>query len=143
MHEIASLIEVSAIAASAVTKSLGLVLFGIHPGSVLDVVVGVIRDVEDLRLKGNYVALGEVEAAGQSEVDLLRPRSVERIQSGKRARAAGINTESGVWRTLQRGGVVDGIRQCADVEQRRVRPSGGKLHGRADCPVRERATQQT
>src|ERR1700675_2552676 len=139
-HEKASLIESCAIATGGgtiwvVTKRRGRVLYGIHSCPVLDVIVDMIHRVEDLRLQGDCVSIVEVKAAGQSNVDLLCPRPIERIQSGKRTRAAGINTESRVWRTLQRGGIVDGIRQCADVEQRRVGPSRGELHGSADGPM--------
>jgi len=68
-----------------------------------------IHHIEDLYLQGDCVALSEFETAGQSEVDLLRPWPVERIQSGKRAGAVGIDAQGRVWRALQRSGVVHRI----------------------------------
>jgi hypothetical protein len=68
-----------------VTKRRRRVLNGIHSCPVLNLIVGMIHRMENLHLQGDGVALSEIEAAGHSEVDLLCPRSVERIQSGKRA----------------------------------------------------------
>jgi hypothetical protein len=41
-----------------------------------------IHHIENLYLQGDCWTLSEIETAGQSEVDLLCPRPVERIQSG-------------------------------------------------------------
>jgi hypothetical protein len=49
-----------------------------------------IHHIEHLYLQGDCWTLSEIETAGQSEVDLLCPRPVERIQSGKRAGAVGV-----------------------------------------------------
>jgi hypothetical protein len=97
-----------------VTKRRRRVLNGIHSCSVLNVIVALIHHIENLYLQGDCGALSEIEAAGHSEVDLLCPRSVERIQSGKRAGVLGIDAEGGVWRALERCGVVHRIRQRAD-----------------------------
>lgn len=60
-----------------------------------------IHHIENLYLQGDCLTLSEIETVGQSEVDLLCPRPVERIQSGKRAGAVGVDAKSRVWRALQ------------------------------------------
>ena len=57
-----------------------------------------IHHIENLYLQRDCVALSEIEAAGESEIDLLCPRPVKGIQSGKRAGTLGIDAKGRVWR---------------------------------------------
>ena len=60
-----------------------------------------VRNIEDLRLKRNGLALGKLEASRQPKVDLLRPRSVEGIQTYKWTGATGVDAEGRIRRGLQ------------------------------------------
>ena len=103
-HEIALLVLGRSVAAGAAERA---VLDVTHATAVLDVVVGVIHHVEYLRLQRDGMALGYFECARQSEIDLLGPGTVERVQTGEGTRAAGVDAKSGVGGGLEDSGVVD------------------------------------
>src|SRR5262245_12225285 len=68
----------------------------IHAVAILNVEIRMVQDIESLHLQRKTLTFGQLEAARQSEVNLLRPRSVERIQARKWAWSGSINAKRGV-----------------------------------------------
>src|SRR5579863_9335559 len=83
-----------------------LILQWIRPVSVLDIVVRVVEEVECLGLERDALIFRDCDVAGQSEVHLLCPGTIERIQTYIRAWPAAINAQGGVRRGLVHRGVV-------------------------------------
>jgi hypothetical protein len=69
----------------------------------------VVQHIERLHLQRKILSFGQLEAARQPEVNLLRPRTIERVQSCKRAGTGSINAECGVGCALQRRSIVDDV----------------------------------
>jgi hypothetical protein len=53
----------------------------VNPVAVLHVVVGVVEQIEHLRLKLQLLAFLDGKTAGQSNIDPFQPRTIERIQA--------------------------------------------------------------
>ena len=107
-YEIASLVGLRIVRVSAALAE-GQILDGIHAIAVLDVVVGMIQQVAGLHLQRQILALGSTETAANSEVDLLRPWSVKRIQTGKWTRAGTVDAECRIGHALQGSAVVQDV----------------------------------
>ena len=69
------------------------VLHGIYSVAVLDVVIRMVQKIEGLNLERETLPLGQVETAAHCQVDLLGPRFVIRIQTGKRAGAGAVDAQ--------------------------------------------------
>ena len=106
-----------------------------------------IQQVERLYFNSDAVPLGEVKRSGYSQVDLIDPGSIERIQVQRRTRTVAARDPSrSVTRRLIQGAVIEsvttaagaGIYACTSgIQQACVWPTGVELHNRADRPVGE------
>src|SRR5215472_11411937 len=144
--QIARLIETLSIAARGAEWS---VLNRIHAAAVLNVVVGMVEYIERLRAESQHVTFTQSELARDSQVDLLGPWAVERVQAGERAGTSSVDAECGVRCALKGCSVVDRVLQSAirtavgnfigcagQVDQGGIGTARGKLRHRADAPVR-------
>ncbi len=102
-HQIARLIERCAITAVGAD---GVVLQLVDPVAILHVVVRVVEQIERLHLKLEFLAFLDRETAGQSCVNPLQPRAVERIQADSRSGATAIDSRRAVRGVLVKGAVV-------------------------------------
>src|SRR6516164_5706308 len=105
-NQVAGLVQGLAIAARWTCRR---VLNGVDSVAVLYVVVGVIQQVEGLGLEKNRLPLCEREAPRDAEINLLRPGTVERVQSGDRAGSTAIDPKCGIGGRLQSRSIVDAV----------------------------------
>ena len=75
--------------------------------SVLDKVVGVVEEIEGLRLKLKLLAFADFEIARQANVDSLQPRAVQGIQADAGRGTCAIDAAGGSCGVLVEGGVVE------------------------------------
>ena len=113
-HQVASLLQgctVTAVGPDWVVLQL------VDPVAILHVVVGVVEQIERLRLQLQHFAFPERKTAGQPNVNPLQPRAVERIQSNSRRRASAIDAPRGVCGVLVEGGVVQVVISAVTVAE--------------------------
>src|SRR5271157_1445206 len=102
-NEIASLVWALSVSASVARRQ---VLDCIDAVAVLHIIVRMIKQVEGLHLQGNPLAFRQRNLSCESQVDLLCPRSIKRIQSHDRARACPVDSQRRVCRALVDSAVV-------------------------------------
>ena len=71
--------------------------------------VRVIEQIENLRLNLDGLSLGNMESAGQPEINFVNPRTVERIVAHSRNGTGARDSQSGVARRLIDSAVVDRV----------------------------------
>ena len=86
-----------------------IVLGLIDSGTGLHKEVRVIEQIEHLRLNLDGLSLGNMESAGQAEINFVNPRTVERIVAHSRNGTGARDSQSGVVRRFVDSAIVDRV----------------------------------